>query len=328
MTAMNRDPYFIEGPALISFSGGRTSGYMLRQILDRGLEPDVHVLFCNTGKEDDRTLDFVRDCAVNWNVRIRWLQYRRRYLPEYRSEEVAAAAARLRAHFGFEFGPPPGDQRDEEPGFVEVSYETAARTNDPPSVHHPFTNLVMLSGVPNAATRLCSTEMKTRVMKRFMLANGYDEWWNVVGMRADEPKRVKKLLQKPPERWENLAPLAEAGVTEAEVLRFWREQPFDLQLPHDPELGTYLGNCDLCMLKRPEKKVRVVQENAASLGWWEQVEEASGSFFRPSTPYRKIRHLSVVPDDSAIRAADPVYAAADALALVDAEDLAGCMCHD
>ena len=316
---MDSDPYFIEGPALISFSGGRTSGYMLRKILDRGLQPNVHVLFCNTGKEDDRTLDFVRDCEVNWDVRIRWLQYRRRYLPEYRSPEVAAAAAKLREHFGFHFDPlPPGG---DEPGFVEVDYTRAARTKDVPSVHHPFTNLVMVSGVPNAATRLCSTEMKTRVMKRFMLANGYEEWINVVGMRADEPKRVKKLLVKPPERWENVAPLAEALVTEHDVLKFWGEQPFDLALPHDPALGTYLGNCDLCMLKRPEKKVRVVQENPAVLGWWERVEQASGSFFRPSTPYRKIRHLAVLPcDDPEVRASDPVFA--------DGGDLAGCMCHD
>ncbi len=28
------NPYQIESPALISFSGGRTSGYMLRQIID------------------------------------------------------------------------------------------------------------------------------------------------------------------------------------------------------------------------------------------------------------------------------------------------------
>ena len=31
---MEKHPYKIDGPAIISFSGGRTSGFMLRQIID------------------------------------------------------------------------------------------------------------------------------------------------------------------------------------------------------------------------------------------------------------------------------------------------------
>jgi hypothetical protein len=48
------NPYLITGPALISFSGGRTSAFMLRQILDAHggtLPDDVVVAFANTGKE-------------------------------------------------------------------------------------------------------------------------------------------------------------------------------------------------------------------------------------------------------------------------------------
>ena len=45
------NPYKIESPALISFSGGRTSGFMLYQILQAhngSLPKDVHVTFATT----------------------------------------------------------------------------------------------------------------------------------------------------------------------------------------------------------------------------------------------------------------------------------------
>ena len=72
------DPLLIEGPAYVSFSGGRTSGYMLRKIMDAHggtLPADVHVLFANTGDEMPATLDFVRDCAERWAVPIHWVEY-------------------------------------------------------------------------------------------------------------------------------------------------------------------------------------------------------------------------------------------------------------
>ena len=67
-------PYLIEGPAVISFSGGRTSGYMLRKILDVGLQPDVHVVFADTGQERPETLQFVRDVEAHWGVPIQWVE--------------------------------------------------------------------------------------------------------------------------------------------------------------------------------------------------------------------------------------------------------------
>lgn len=75
------DPFKIEGPALISFSGGRTSGYMLWRILQAHggtLPHDVHVCFANTGKEREETLRFVHECATRWGVRVRWLEHRSR----------------------------------------------------------------------------------------------------------------------------------------------------------------------------------------------------------------------------------------------------------
>lgn len=53
---MTPSPFLVAGPALISFSGGRTSAFMLHEILATHggqLPPDVHVAFANTGKEHD-----------------------------------------------------------------------------------------------------------------------------------------------------------------------------------------------------------------------------------------------------------------------------------
>src|ERR1700755_2515342 len=71
------EPFETEGPALISFSGGRTSAYLLRRILDAhgGILPaDVYVVFANTGKEREETLDFVERCSTQWRVPIAWVE--------------------------------------------------------------------------------------------------------------------------------------------------------------------------------------------------------------------------------------------------------------
>jgi 3'-phosphoadenosine 5'-phosphosulfate sulfotransferase (PAPS reductase)/FAD synthetase len=70
-----RNPFIIDEPTCISFSGGRTSAYMLWRILqaNKGLPEEAIVCFANTGKEDEATLKFVKDCQDNWDVEINWL---------------------------------------------------------------------------------------------------------------------------------------------------------------------------------------------------------------------------------------------------------------
>lgn len=119
------------------------------------------------------------------------------------------------------------------------------------------------------------------------------EWDMVMGIRADEPSRVAKLRHSPPERWEHVMPLAEAAVTEADVIAFWKSQPFDLGLPIDDALGTYRGNCDGCILKATAKLVRIEREEPGRLKWWEDIERDAGSVFRRDRPaYKQLRVLS------------------------------------
>lgn len=282
---MISDPFLIPGPALISFSGGRTSGNMLWRILQAGLQPDVHVLFCNTGKEDDKTLEFVDEIDRRWNVGIHWLEYERNFLPHYKSPETAAIAARARAASGRTYAERPRGVR--EPGWREVTFATAKRNGE------PYRNFVEMNGLPNPATRTCTSELKIRVMKKWMLAHGYKQWSSVIGIRADEPDRFAKLSKKPPERWTNVMPLVKAGITEPHVLAFWKEQPFDLELPADPELGTYCGNCDGCMLKATDKLLRIEREQPGRLKFWEDLERDTGSVFRRDRHgYARLRVLA------------------------------------
>jgi len=72
-----KNPYRIDGPAVISFSGGRSSGFMLYNILeayDGKLPDDIQVVFSNTGLEHRETYEFIHRIEENWTP-ITWLEY-------------------------------------------------------------------------------------------------------------------------------------------------------------------------------------------------------------------------------------------------------------
>ena len=246
------NPYVITGPALISFSGGRTSAYMLRMILDAHggtLPHDVHVCFANTGKEREETLRFVHECGSRWGVNVRWIEW-------------ASSPPRRKK------GEPKLPLReDHERRFVEVGYNSASRDGE------PFAAVIRSHQyLPNPAMRYCTTELKVRPMKHFMLAQGYTSWGNAIGLRADEMLRVFKQIERnhnSRERWQTVMPLATARVRSTDVLAFWREQEFDLQLkPHE-------GNCDLCFLKSRGSKAAIIRDDPTRADWWIAQERAA-----------------------------------------------------
>ena len=61
---------------IVSFSGGRTSAYMTKRILDtwRDKYTDIVVLFANTGQEHEKTLEFVRNCDTKFGFNTVWLE--------------------------------------------------------------------------------------------------------------------------------------------------------------------------------------------------------------------------------------------------------------
>lgn len=181
-----------EGNVQIAFSGGRTSAYMLHEILEaNGAIPDrAQVTFQNTGREMSETLDFVAEVGQRWNVKIVWLEY-----------------------------------RAEKPLYEIVSHNSASRNGE------PFDALIRKRKyLPNQQTRFCTIELKVRTAKRYLMSLGWKHWTNCVGIRADEPHRLNK--PKPKDRWTVWTPLAEAEIGRHHVSDFWAKQPFDLRLPN------------------------------------------------------------------------------------------------
>ena len=78
---------------VINFSGGRTSAYMTKKLIDEGLQNYI-VTFQNTGKEVQGTLDFINECDKRWNLNIVWLEYRKPASFEIVSYELASRNGR------------------------------------------------------------------------------------------------------------------------------------------------------------------------------------------------------------------------------------------
>jgi hypothetical protein len=198
-----------EGNVQIAFSGGRTSAFMLHQIMvaNGGIPDRAVVTFQNTGREHPATLDFVLEVSERWGVKIVWLEYRG--------------------------GPPVG--------FVVVNHNSASRNGE------PFADLIRRKqALPNQQQRFCTQELKIRTAKRYLVALGWKGWTTARGIRADERHRHGQAVRY--ERSLPWHPCFDAGVSKHTVAFFWRAQPFHLRLPV-VNGNTIDGNCIDCFLK-------------------------------------------------------------------------------
>jgi 3'-phosphoadenosine 5'-phosphosulfate sulfotransferase (PAPS reductase)/FAD synthetase len=252
------NPFEINTPTCISFSGGRTSAYMLYKVLEAAggkLPDEAIVCFANTGKEDEATLRFVQDCSERWNVPITWLEY--------------------------------CEADETKDRWKLVNFETASRNGE------PFEALIRRRNyLPNPVSRFCTVELKVRTIHRYLKENGWTEWDSMLGIRADEQRRLAKIgNQDYGKHEEKIAPLGRIGVTKETVGEFWRNQEFDLGLPNMNGV-TMHGNCDLCFLKGGAQVLSLITEKPERAVWWAKMEalalalasKPSGAVFRSDRP--------------------------------------------
>jgi 3'-phosphoadenosine 5'-phosphosulfate sulfotransferase (PAPS reductase)/FAD synthetase len=261
----------------ISFSGGRTSAYMLYKILeahDGKLPKNAIVTFANTGKEMPETLDFVRDVGMNWGVDIVWLE---RFAREAVGDEKVG-----RTKYMYET--------------KVVTYETASRKGE------PFEALIKARRyAPNPVARFCTSDLKIRAIKEYLMDEcGFETPYTAfIGIRGDEQRRAAKMNGTIESGQERYLPLWIDGVTAKDVGKFWDESDFDLGLPNNNGVTDW-GNCDLCFLKGTSKRQSIIREQPQLADWWIDQESklstavGKAAFFRKDAPsYQAMKDLAV-----------------------------------
>lgn len=239
---------------IVSFSGGRTSGYMSWWLKNyKSDEYNLYFVFANTGQEDERTLDFVHECDVNFDLNLVWL------------ESVV--------HHGKRQGCT----------HKVVNYETAHRGTD------LFEEMIKKYGIPNKSYPHCNRELKLNPIKSWMRENGLKKAFTAIGIRVDEMDRMSVSADKN----RLIYPLVSmAPQTKDGVRYWWSKQSFDLDVEeHYGNCVTCFKKSDRKLMTLAKTNPRLFQFNddmEQKYGTVNCKEGTNRVFFRSNTSARKL----------------------------------------
>lgn len=147
----------MEIPQVVSFSGGRTSAYLVYLMEQRRMSgEDIHYVYMDTGAEHPKTYEFIRNIVRHWNIDLHCL----RVIPD---PEMGKAS----------------------------SYEELSVDDIGPDLI-PWIRMLNKYGHPYVGGAFCTDRMKSvpftkYCQERFGKGN-YHTW---LGIRVDEPNRIR-----------------------------------------------------------------------------------------------------------------------------------------
>lgn len=255
----------------ISFSGGRTSGYMADWLIKNFSHAyNFIVTYANTGLEVEETLEFIRQCDEQKGFKTMWLE------AVIHAEKGVGTTHRM------------------------IDFHTAVRGAK------IFSEMVAKFGIPNIIYKHCTRELKVRAMNSYLKSLGLkpNKVPTAIGIRADEASRCSSSAAS-----ENLIyPLVKlhSGHVDKEfVLNYWAEQAFDLQIEeHD-------GNCMMCFEKSFPKLMRQVQERPEAIEMFIEMEKLYGGinnkngkdrvFFRKNISAQEVKDMKEPPKGKPVK---------------------------
>ncbi len=253
---------------LISFSGGRTSAFMTKYILDNWSENyNIIVVFANTGREFEQTLEFVNECDKRWNFNTVWIEAETN--PIYKKGVSAKV----------------------------VNFKTASRNGE------PFENMIKKHGIPNVRMAICTRELKSYAIKAYARQIGFKKYKTAIGIRADEIDRINPNHEKKG----FIYPLVSLGTTKPIVNDFWINNDFDLQLKGyegncDFCFKKSLRKLLTLTIERPEKLIwweQMEEKYNEYIPMTRKKQTKKTAFFRKGLTSKDLRMLSIHPFEKA-----------------------------
>lgn len=178
---------------VVSFSGGKTSGYMSQWLKSEYKDIfDPVFIFANTGLENEQTLSFVNRCDKEFNLDLVWV------------EAVVNPVHGIGVTHKV------------------VCYETASRSGEPFEAH------IAKSGIPNANKPQCSDRLKALPIEHYKKVNGLKGLKHCIGIRADESHRKSPSQAK---KYNLVYPLCDwLEADKQDVNDYWDSMSFTLEL--------------------------------------------------------------------------------------------------
>jgi hypothetical protein len=214
----------------VSFSGGRTSAYMCWWLIENmSHKYNFIFVFANTGVEHEETLRFVDRCDKWMNLNLVWLE-------SVVHEEFGKASSH-----------------------IVVDFETACRTG------RIFEDMIKVYGIPNKSYPHCNRELKLHPIYTYKESLGFSRYHKTaVGIRADEIDRMSEVAMN---RGVIYPLISMNATTKEEVRHWWKEQPFDLEIPE------HYGNCVTCWKKSDRKLMTIARHEPQRFEFFRSMEE-------------------------------------------------------
>ncbi len=142
-------------PQIVSFSGGRTSAYLVHLMEQRrNAGEEVHYVYMDTGAEHKGTYEFIKKVAREWSINL----------------------VCLRVKVNPELG-------------KANSYSVVPLDNIGPDLQ-PWKDVCEKYGTPYVHGAFCTRTMKTEVFERYC-RDTFGQYHTWIGIRADEQRRLK-----------------------------------------------------------------------------------------------------------------------------------------